>query len=142
MPIGNGSFDEGIDYLIEEVGYGTIVAGCLVDQPYAQDQHETPYRHKQGDRNYLGGPLMENAFPLVEDIARSVITENGSGLTDAMIETAEKMSGFVNKNAPVHTGRLKTSGSPWVTSAGAEVYRRPPVSSRDEDEQPGSRRRT
>ena len=134
----DGSFDERMEYLGDQVGRGEITAGCIVNQPYAQDQHETlHYRHRAGRARFLGGPLIENVVDTMQYIARHVITPEGSDLEDAMIEVADTMAyDYVAEQAPIDTARLRTSGSPWVTENGVEVYRVAPFSPRDEDEQP------
>jgi hypothetical protein len=77
-------FDERIDSLMRSVGTGHIVAGCTVNQPYAQNQHQTDhFRHTNGRSHYLGGPLFEHAFELVESVARGVITPFGSNYRPA-----------------------------------------------------------
>ena len=131
--------DEFVDrtlFLESEVGHGDIVAGCTVDQPYAQDQHETlDYEHPRGGRaRYLGGPLLEHNLENMEYIARHVIVPLGSDLEDAMIEIAETMAyDYVGEEAPVLTTALRRSGSPWVHSNGAEVFYRPPAAPRERD---------
>src|SRR3954465_3778594 len=109
-------FAERIDSLIESVGVGNITAGCEVNQPYAQNQHQSDrFRHPHGGRShYLGGPLMENAFSLVEELARGAITPLGSMIDQRMIDIAEKMASYVLVNAPKETGQLSLSGHPWV----------------------------
>jgi hypothetical protein len=130
--------DEFIDrtlFLEQEVGDGDITAGCFVDQPYAEKQHNYPYRHRVGQMNYLGGPLMTNAYAHIERIARKVITDYGSDLHDAMVESADEMAGYVEDNAPlgppIDPYVLRKSASPYVTDGGVETYRRPAESQRD-----------
>lgn len=122
-----GSFFERTRYLEEQVGEGDIVAGCTVNQPYAQDQHETlTYYHDDGRARYLGGPLFENIVGTMQEIARRTITETGSDLEDAMKDFADTMADdYVGRQAPKKTGLLSESGEPWVTDGGVEIYRRP-----------------
>lgn len=122
-----------IDHLSDAVGTGSIVAGCTVNQPYAQNQHQSlHFQHPHGGRAlFLGGPLMENAFTLLADLAREVITPNGSNIDQGMIDVAETMARYVLENAPVETGQLRTSGSPWVEDHGVRIYDRPPISPRE-----------
>lgn len=135
---GAEEFVRRIDKLSEEVGTGRIVAGCTVDQIYAQNQHQNlSFRHTKGKAHYLGAPLMENRTSLMERIARSIIDDHGSHLTRAMIQTAEDMAGYVLKNAPRDPDIgdvLANSGSPWVRDGGIEVYRRPPVQPREHED--------
>jgi hypothetical protein len=129
------TFYRRIDRLSDSVGSGKIVAGCTVNQPYAQNQHQSVwFRHPHGGRAlYLGAPLMENAYLLVGEIARSAITPFGSLLDQRMIDAAETLSRYVLENAPVETGLLRTSGNPWVKDNNVVVYDRPPISPREAD---------
>jgi hypothetical protein len=129
-----GTFDERIAHLSREVGVGYLVAKCEVDQPYAQDQHETlTYRHNDGRARYLGGPLFENSFGLLEDLADRVLTPTGSDVRDGMIDVAEWMAKAVLLNAPKDTGRLSESGHPTVDDNGVVIYDRPPIAPRERD---------
>lgn len=129
------SFDRRIDSLARSVGTGSIVAGCTVNQPYAQNQHQnTTFRHPHGGRShYLGGPLMENAFALLEGLARGAITPFGSMIDRRMIDVAEEMAGYVLRYAPKETGLLSLSGNPWVRDNGVLIYDRPPIAAREPD---------
>lgn len=129
------NFAERIDSLARSVGTGKIVAKCEVNQPYAQNQHQSDrFEHPHGGRShYLGGPLLEHAFDLVEGIARGTITPFGSTIDRRMIDVAEEMSRYVLENAPKETGALSLSGHPSVTSNGIVIYDRPPLAPREED---------
>ena len=129
------TFFHRIDHLSDSVGKGHITAGCTVNQPYAQNQHQSVwFEHPHGGRAlYLGGPLMENAFTLLAEIARGVITPFGSNIDQRMIDAAETMARYVAENAPVETGVLRTSGNPWVKANGVLIYDRPAISPREVD---------
>lgn len=129
------SFDRRIDELSRAVGIGPITAGCEVNQPYAQNQHQTDrFRHPHGGRShYLGGPLREHALELIEEVAQGVITPHGSDVNKKMIDVAETLARYVLVNAPKETGRLSLSGHPWVKSAGIPIYDRPPIAPREVD---------
>jgi len=133
MP-GANEFEARTQYLSDEVGTGKITAGCTVDQPYAQNQHENMgFEHTVGRDHYLGGPLMENSFNALDGIARAVITEEGSRLRDEMTDIAEDMAYWVEVNAPRDPDVgdvLANSGSPYVDDNGIETYRRPPIAPR------------
>lgn len=134
---GADEFEDRTQYLEHQVGHGDITAGCTVDQPYAQDQHETlHYKHPRGGRaRYLGGPLLEHNAENMEYIARHAITPAGSDLEDAMIEIAETMAyDYVGKEAPVLTTALRRSGSPWVHSNGVVVFHTPPEAARERED--------
>lgn len=128
-------FDERIDFLMHSVGEGYITAGCEVNQPYAQNQHQTDsFKHPHGGRShYLGGPLLENAYSLVEELARGAITPFGSMIDRRMADIAETMARYVLLNAPKETGQLSLSGHPWVKSNGVLIYDRPPIAPREPD---------
>lgn len=129
------TFNRRINELMADVGEGRIVAGCTVDQPYAQNQHQSVwFKHPHGGRAlYLGGPLMEHAFELVEGVARGAITDEGSAIDRKMIEVAEWMARAVLENAPKETGQLSQSGHPRVESNGVLIYDRPPIAPRELD---------
>ncbi|HJS81853.1 MAG TPA: hypothetical protein VJ742_03365 [Nitrososphaera sp.] len=76
---------------------------------------------------------MENAFVLLADLAREIITPTGSNIDRGMIDVAETMARYVLENAPVETGQLRTSGNPWVEDKGVRIYDRPPISPREPD---------
>ena len=127
-------FAERIDSLARSVGAGYIVAACKVNQPYAQNQHENmSFRHDDGRSHYLGGPLLEHSFELVESIARGAITPFGSTIDRRMIDVAEEMARYVLVNAPKDTGVLSLSASPFVEDNGILIYDRPPIAPREGD---------
>jgi hypothetical protein len=140
------TFDERIEFLDSQVGHGNLTAGCTVDQPYAQDQHETAtYQHDDGVANYLGDPLMRNSSYLMESIALATITEAGSRLAAAMRDVADEMVGYVAKYAPTGpdepregdiVGRLAGSGHGWVDDGGVRVYEKLPKYARRRGESP------
>lgn len=126
-----GDAIRGIERLMNSVGDGDIVARCTVDQPYAQRQHEElTWKHPRGGRaKYLEAPLFENHAELMQGIADSLITEDGSDLERGMINAAEQMSRWVEDNAPKEDQVLMFSGHPQVIDGGMEVYDRPPKKS-------------
>lgn len=133
---GADEFVERTQYLEDQVGYGRITAGCEVNQPYAQNQHQNmEFTHTRGRDHYLGDPLMENAFNLVDGMARAAITPEGSRIRDEMKDIAEDLADYVKANAPRDPDigdRLANSGSPYVIDDGIETYRRPPLVPRDD----------
>lgn len=121
MP-GADDFIQRTQYLSDQVGTGRITAGCTVDQPHAQNQHETEsFDHTVGRSHYLGGPLMENAFNLVDGMARAVITQEGSRIQDEMRDIADDLTDYVRINAPKDPDAgdvLALSGSAFVVDGG------------------------
>src|SRR5687767_11906969 len=110
------SFDERMQFLSDAVGTGILTGGVTVDQPYAQDQHENlTYKHYRGGRaHFLGGPLLENWIEYLGRLSRGAITVDGSNLEGEMRDIAEDMADESRANAPVLSGDLKNSASPWV----------------------------
>lgn len=135
---GADEFVRRIQHLANEVGAGDITAGCVVDQVYAQNQHQNRrFRHTNGRAGFLGDPMMANATKLMFGIARSVITDGGSRLRPEMIKVAETFADYVLKNAPRDPDIgdvLANSGSPWVKDGGSYIYRRPPVQPREAED--------
>lgn len=131
-------FQERMKYLSQQVGTKQIKSECVVDQAYAKIQHENlSYRHPNGGRaKFLSGPLLERHQELLQHIANRTITEKGSDLGDAMIDTAESMGGFVQNNAPIDTGELYRSDNPRVLDKGVVTYDRPPEQPRLSEDDP------
>jgi hypothetical protein len=128
------TFNEQIDHLIDAVGRGRLRAHLMVNQAYAQNQHETVtfvHRHGGGP-HYLSEPLMASYPALLQNIADKTITEHGSDIVTGMIETAEAMSQMVADNAPGDGADddLRRSGHPTVDRDGIILYDRPPLAPR------------
>jgi hypothetical protein len=127
-----GTFVDRIEDLKRQMGSGHISSHCVVDQAYAQNQHQTvEFVHRHGGRAfYLRAPLMENWVTLFSKIADKCITVTGSDVDSAMIEVAEWMAQAVFENAPRKISELATSGHPFVLRDGVPIYDRPPISPR------------
>lgn len=123
-----GDAIERIEHLIQAVGDGDIVARNEVNQAYAQIQHENlEYSHPRGGRaKYLEGPLYENYPQMMQTVADSLITRNGSDIAKGMTDAAEQMSKWVEDNAPRLDNTLRYSSHIQVTDNGNEIYDRPP----------------
>lgn len=121
---------DGLQKLIDEVGHGDLQSKLIVDQAYAQAQHEElTWKHPHGGRaKYLEAPLMENSDELLQIMADHLIGLTGSDIKDGMIKVAEKMSTFVEDNAPKDIGvhELARSGHPMVYDDGVVIYDRAP----------------
>lgn len=120
-----GNFGERVDKLIYEVGDGPLQGRVVVDQIYAQNQHETlAFKHIEGGKaRYLADPFFEHANGYVRDLSRHVLDGR---LRLAMAEAMENLSRKVFDQAPFEFGDLKASGHPIVTSNGFTIYDRPP----------------
>lgn len=129
-----GTFKDRMEELKLKVGEGHITARCVVDQAYAQIQHQnTEYLHPHGGGPfYLSRPLMEGYPEMMQEIA-SVIFDDPE---PPFIVAAEKMSTYVEENAPVRIAELRTSGHPIAERNGIPFYDRPPISPRRPDGMP------
>lgn len=116
-----------MDLLEKIVGKRTLSGKVIVDQVYAQYQHEgLDLRHPRGGQaKYLEEPLFTERGAAMRRLARDPFKP--LGLTQAMISNMEHLAGKVFELAPVEFGDLKGSGHPIVTDDGARVYDRPAV---------------
>jgi hypothetical protein len=120
-----GTFRERTQQLEAQVGYGEIKGRVVVDQVYAQDQHESVwYKHPTGgNAKYLSSPLFGNHDLYYARLARNVL--HGS-LVKGMIENMEDLSNEVHSEAPWEFSDLRASGHPIVFDRDVVVYDRPP----------------
>lgn len=127
-----GTFEEGINFLLDSVDGDHITGKVEVDQVYAHNQHEHPeYHHPDGgEAFYLTTPLFAKMPDYMDRLARGAITENGSELTQAMIDNVEDLSLEVYKRAPWEFADLRASGHPMVKADGHTVYDRAPLCKR------------
>lgn len=125
---------DSLEQLINDVGHGDLIGRLVVDQAYAQRQHEeVTWKHPHGGRaKYLEAPLLEQSNVILQILADSLIGESGSSIEEGMVRVAEKMSDFVEENAPHDEGahELAHSGHPIVYSDGVPIYDRAPKVSR------------
>jgi len=117
--------------LMDRVGDGDLSGSVIVDQIYAQIQHENlAYDHENGGQaKYLEQPLFENRVEYFQNVADSVLDDGGE---KGMVTSVEDLAGEggVMKYAPIQWGDLRRSGHPIVTSDGAVVYDRAPLARR------------
>lgn len=135
-------FTERMEQLAREVGDGRLTGRVGVDQRYAevQERNESFTHPRGGQARYLEASLQAQQVSGMQHLAREVITENGSRVTDAMRDITEEISRYETKFAPVDTGALRKSAHPTVEDEGHVVYDRPPVQPRLTDEQLRRRR--
>lgn len=121
-----GTFGERITELIESVGEETLTGSVVVDQVYAQVQHERmDFKHpKGGQAKYLSGPLLEKHQKYIGDLADNVL--HGS-LVGAMTDAVEDLSQEVFDKAPRDFWDLRESAHPRVLNGDMPVYDRAPV---------------
>jgi hypothetical protein len=121
---------DGANAVRSQVGQGNLRGRLIVDQPYAQVQHEDVSLHhpRGGQAKFLETPLLAEATRYVQHLADHVISGDPE---KAMQDNVEDLSGQVQKHAPVDSGRLRESGHPIVVSNRSTVYDRPPVQARE-----------
>ena len=120
-----GTFGKRLNVLESLIGRGSLTGKLIVDQVYAQNQHESLwFRHPRGGKaKYLEEPLFTHHGSYLNGIASTLLD---AGPTPGMIKAMEALSLQVEENAPVLHGYLKQSGHPIVIDDGVEVYNRPP----------------
>lgn len=131
-----GTFGDRIDELKAMVGTGDLVGRVVVDQRYAQVQHEhLDWNHPRGGQAlYLQAPLLENYPHYLQAYADRLLEDGGEpAMVDAMEDLAE--DGGVATRAPVLYANLRASGHPIVDSDGRNIYDRPPRQHRLSEEE-------
>lgn len=135
----SGTFAERIDELQELVGRGSIVADVVVDQVYAQAQHNSTWvsgpmaghviRNHPGGGGpmYLTEPLLAKVDTYMERIADLVLDE---GPQNGMKEVVDDLISEVAKLAPVWLDNLRNSASGTVVDDGATIYDRAAIQRR------------
>jgi hypothetical protein len=130
------TFGDRLDVLKEMVGSGDLTGKVVVDQVYAQRQHEElSWSHPRGGQAlYLGQPLLDNHPRYFQAYAGRLLDDGGEqAFVDSMEDLAE--DGGVATRAPVLYSNLRASGHPSVTSDGVTVYDRPPRQHRLSEEE-------
>lgn len=123
-------FDTRVGTLLRMVDDGKELSGrVVVDQAYAAVQHERlDYNHPRGGQaKYLEEPFLGNHLSYLQDVSRTVLKDGG---VNGMARAMERLSGEVERLAPLDIGNLRKSGHPMVTSGSRTVYDRPPKSER------------
>lgn len=118
---------DGIAELIERTGGPKVKATVTVNQPYAQDQHETLYyRHPRGGRaKYLESPLMESHPKWLQTFANKFL--NSKKDTESVwADVGRSLADAVPKNAPLEFGDLRNSAGLVVKAGGSVVVDEPP----------------
>lgn len=123
---------DGIDQLIDRTGGGKVRATVEVDQPYAQDQHETLYyRHPRGGRaKFLEGPLFENHRQWIQGFANRLLSARLDAARLWGDECGAPLKSAVAKNAPTEFGDLRRSAGLTVREGSTTVRVEPPTQSR------------
>lgn len=124
-----GTFGDRLSELAERVGDGLLRGQVVVDQAYAQNQHESSwFKHPEGGKAYfLRDPLFSQMQGDYQDLADAVLNEDDNKtLADVMADNMERLSAAVYEQAPLDFGDLKASGHPMVMDGEETVYDRKP----------------
>lgn len=107
--------------LQDQIGDGKITASVVVDQVYAEFQHErTDLKHRSGKANYLRDPLFAGVLGWFRKIGAEMTMRN---MQHIFVDIADDLSGGVADEAPVFLGDLRSSGQPRVKDRGRWIYR-------------------
>lgn len=114
---------EGLEDLIRRTTGPRIKSTTTVNQPYAQDQHETMYyRHPRGGMaKYLENPMFAEYREWLQDFANGVLDEGADIEQDWANKVGRALQGVVKKNAPREFGDLMDSAALLVKSGGTIV---------------------
>lgn len=117
---------EGFRELLERTGGADVQSTVLVDQPYAQDQHENlTYRHVHGGQaKYLEEPMVQNAPRMAQGFADLLLDAPDAALLwhhKLGLETGQ----LVKKHAPREFNDLRESAAITTKSGGSIVAHRP-----------------
>jgi hypothetical protein len=120
------TFDQGIAQLSALVGHGTATGHVVVDQAYAQRQHEDlAYKHPRGGGpKYLEAPLYAKANDYFELVAKEMLKV---GVIPPLATAMENLASTIEYTAPVLWWDLRRSGHPFVDDNGIVVYDRSPL---------------
>ena len=122
---------DGIQDLIDRTGGPTIKATVEVNQPYAQDQHETLYyRHPRGGKaKYLETPLFEKHPEWLQEFANRLL-RRGADTEKEWAKVGRALKNEVPETAPMEFGDLRRSAGLVVKSGGSLVVEEPPLQGR------------
>ena len=116
---------DGIKDLIDRAGGASKVkATVVVNQPYAQDQHETLYyKHPRGGQaKYLETPLMSMHSNWLQSFANRLLRGH---VEDEWAKVGRSLKNEVPKTAPVEFGDLRQSAALTVKAGGSIIVEEP-----------------
>lgn len=116
--------------LLERTGGPKIQSTVLVDQAYAQDQHENlTYKHPVGRAKFLEEPMYENVGRMCQRFASRLLkTEDVPQLWHD--ELGVKTGDHASRNAPLMFGDLRESMAVTTKVGGGVVAHTPPLQER------------
>jgi hypothetical protein len=122
---------DGIQDLIDRTAGPRLKSTVMVNQPYAQDQHETLYyKHPRGGQaKFLETPLFANHPKWIQKFANDLLKSN-SDAEQGWAKVGRSLKNEVPKTAPVEFGDLRQSAGLVVQSGSSTVVNEPPVQPR------------
>lgn len=122
---------DGIQDLINRTTGPRIKSTVTVNQPYAQDQHETLYyKHPRGGKaKFLEEPLFANHPKWIQEFANGLLRPKADA-EDGWAKVGRRLKSEVPKNAPVEFGDLRQSAGLEVRSGSSVVVNEPPAQPR------------
>lgn len=112
-----------------QVGEGHLIGHVVVDQVYAQYQHERlDLVHPRGGMaRYLREPFEARHGNYLRRVAKAMLDGDPE---HAMAECMEDLAGAMSASTPVLYNNLRRSANPQVYSRGRKVYDRKPAQRR------------
>ena len=119
---------EGLQNLIDATGGPKVKGTVVVDQVYAQNQHETLYfKHPRGGMaKFLEKPLYAGIAYRMQDLAGDLLDTSRETWHWFHEDLVKPLIGDVRENAPLEFGDLKQSASA-TTKEGATVRAHEPA---------------
>lgn len=117
----------GIQSLIERTSGAKVEAKVIVDQVYAEMQHEAlEFRHPRGGQaKYLEGPMFENYSKWMQQYASRFLRRGSDAVRDWFNGPGSALHGVVAKHAPIEFGDLKRSAGLVVKVGSAVKFTKP-----------------
>lgn len=118
---------QGIKLLRERTGGARVKAKVVVDQVYAEYQHEAlEFRHPRGGRaKYLEGPLFEGFAGSIEEFAMGLLRVEEETAGRRWAGTGRDLVRAVGTEAPIEFGDLRRSASLTVTEGRSIIVDEP-----------------
>lgn len=125
-----------IQELIDRTSGPTLKATVVVDQVYAEIQHEAlEFKHPRGGKaKYLEEPMFSGHAEWFQGFANRILDE-GVLAEEEWSDVGRSLKGVVATNAPVEFGDLRQSAGLTVRSGGSVVTNEPAAQSRLTDQE-------
>lgn len=119
---------QGIAQLIDRTSGPDVEASVVVDQVYAQIQHEAlEFRHPRGGMaKFLEVPVFSGCAGWIQDFAEHLLLKQGTAERRWAVHVGRPAAKVVRKYAPVEFGDLRESAALTV-KAGSQVVLEEPA---------------